>query len=450
MNRYLTVIFVLVGLSLPVRAGDDRPLALVHGVVLDGNGGKPVEDGVVVIRNGFVGAVGAFGSVEVPGGARVVDCRGKTVLPGLCDMHVHLNGGWDGGSMDLLNYRLYLNALLYAGVTTVLDTGDSPPFAIQLQREVEAGRLTGPRIFCAGPLIDGPDPVWPWIAYAVNSTEQIPKLVRDLDRLGVDLLKAYIGLGEAEMKALVAEGEKRALRVLVDQWEKNGSAELVDAGIAAFAHMPYRDLADEAVAKMKAKEVACITTLALYESFAHGRWKDPAFLDHPLLRDTSPRWAVEAWKARAGRPMTEADRKLAAVYGRVDDAKKNAKRLFDAGVLLVAGTDAIYPGVAMGEGLHRELELLVAAGLTPLQALTAATKNAGAFMMQDAEWGTLEPGRRADVLVVAGRPDRDIRHTRNVFMVIQAGRIVDRESLRLDPKKDPGYRPVRVAFSEGR
>ena len=118
--------------------------------------------------------------------------------------------------------------------------------------------------------------------------------------------------------------------------------------------------------------------------------------------------------------------------------KVNALELQQAGVMLVAGTDAPYPGTLQGEGIHRELELLVEAGLTPLQAISAATRNA-ARLMEAGDWGSLAPGKRADILMVRGRPDRVIGDTRNVEMVVQGGRIVDREVLRFDPERDPGF-----------
>ena len=107
-------------------------------------------------------------------------------------------------------------------------------------------------------------------------------------------------------------------------------------------------------------------------------------------------------------------------------------------ILLVAGTDAPYPGVAQGEGIHRELELLVEAGLSPLEAITSATRNA-AILIGAEDWGTITPGSVADLLVVDGRPDQDIRRTRDIHMVMQGGRILDRDALKFDPDTDPGF-----------
>ncbi|MGH7720425.1 MAG: amidohydrolase family protein, partial [Gemmatimonadaceae bacterium] len=133
------------------------------------------------------------------------------------------------------------------------------------------------------------------------------------------------------------------------------------------------------------------------------------------------------------------DSARAAAAARLHTALANARRLSDAGVLLVAGTDAPYPGDFYGEGLHRELELLVEAGLTPLQAIAAATRNAALLLGQADRWGTIESGKRADLLVVSGDPSRRISDSRNIALVMQQGRVVDRVSLRATPAMDPGY-----------
>ena len=138
----------------------------------------------------------------------------------------------------------------------------------------------------------------------------------------------------------------------------------------------------------------------------------------------------------ASRPPNE----MEAALGRIREGQANAKRLFDAGVLLAAGTDAPYPGVFQGEGLHRELELLVEAGLTPLEALTVGTRNAARLLNAEREWGTLTAGSLANVVVVRGRPDRNISETRNIEMVIRQGQVLDRQKLKFDPSLDPGFR----------
>src|SRR5262252_4900807 len=224
--------------------------AFTNAVLIDGTGTAAVDHATIVVRGDRIVSAGPAASVTVPGGARVTDLRGKVLMPGLADMHVHLMGGWDGVATDMLGYRRYLNALLYAGVTTVLDTGNVEPFIVQLRAEVAAGRLLGPRIYCVGSLIDGADPAWPPLSRAVPSVTQVPDVVKALSRDHVDLIKAYVGLSHPVLERLVEEGHKVSLRVIIDQWQRNGSPDLVADGIYGFAHLPTRTLSADNVAFM--------------------------------------------------------------------------------------------------------------------------------------------------------------------------------------------------------
>jgi imidazolonepropionase-like amidohydrolase len=418
-------------------------IAIAHGDVLDGNGGTPIVNGVVVVRGSTIAAVGPYGTVDIPPAARVIDATGKSLLPGLADMHVHLTGGWDGEATEMLGYQRYLNALLYAGVTTVLDTGNVLPYIQQLRQEVSEHRVNGPTIHMAGPLIDGGDPIWPDISRAVTSTAQISALVKQLKHANVDVIKAYAGLSEMQLRALTKAAEAESLRVFVDAGPRNGTAVVAAMGIAAFAHLGVSPVTEETVAMMRDRKIASITTLAVYESFARRRLVDLAFLREPLVAQTMPPQFGQEITSYAARPLSDDEKTgVDAALKRLQTAMANAKRLADAGILLAAGTDAPYPGDFYGEGLHRELELLVEAGLSPLQALSTATKNAAVLLNQENQWGTLAADRRADILIVNGHPARAIRDTRNVDLVIQSGRVIDRAALRFNLAKDSGFKTV--------
>jgi len=416
--------------------------AFTNAVLIDGTGAPAIEHATIVARGERIASAGPAASVIIPHGARIADLRGKVLMPGLADMHVHLIGGWDGVATDMLGYRRYMNALLYAGVTTVLDTGNVEPFVVQLRAEVAAGRLLGPRIYCVGPLIDGADPAWPPLSRAVTSVAQVPDVVRALSRDHVDLIKAYVGLSHPVLERLVEEGHKASLRVIVDQWQRNGSPDLVADGIYGFAHLPTRKLSSTDVELMRDRQVAFISTLAVFESESRRRLANLAFLQDPLVRDTSPPAFLEGLRAEASRKLTgkEAERAQRGV-GLLQNAMENARSLYQAGVLLTAGTDAPYPGDLQGEGLHRELELLVEAGFTPLEAITVATRNAARFIGAN-DWGTVQPGKLATLIVVDGRPDRNISQTRRIVGVYVAGRQIDRDSLRLARQNDPGFQPI--------
>lgn len=425
------------------------PIAIVHARIIDGRGGPVIPDGTVILRGSQIEAVGSGPAVSVPVNAQTIDAAGRTVMPGLADMHLHLTGGWDGEATDLLGYQRYLNALLYAGVTTVLDTGNVQPYILQIRQEIASGRLLGPRIYCAGALIDGPDPFWPDISFSISSASQVPAIVRRQKSAGVNVMKAYAGLSVPIVNQLALEGKKVGLRVFIDQHLRNGSVDLMNAGIAAFAHLPTYVLTGDAIELARAKQISFITTLSVYESFAGRRLRQMDFVRQPLIADTTPPWFLEELRAMASRPVAkDAANRRAAVLAGLQAAKENAAKLWKTGVLVVAGTDAPYPGDFQGEGLHHELELLVEAGLTPLQAITAATRNAAELMNAAAEWGTLEPGKLGDLVIVNGRPDEKIEDTHNVEIVIKQGAVLNRNRLKYDATRDPGFRISQVRISQ--
>src|SRR4029077_18085312 len=163
---------------------------------------------------------------KIPSDARIIDAKGRTVMPGLADLHVHLQGAWDGTSVDLLGYQRYFNALLYAGVTTILDTGNYQPWVLQLRQEQAAGRLLAPRIYCVGAMIDGTDPAWPDLAYALTSRYQIPMFVERDKQARVDMIKAYANLADRLLRRLSEEAKKAGLRGVIDPSDRNASRHL--------------------------------------------------------------------------------------------------------------------------------------------------------------------------------------------------------------------------------
>ena len=425
-------------------------LAITDVRIIDGNGGAPIEHGVIVLDGRRIEAVGSRSDVSVPAGAKRINGGGKTALPGLADMHVHLLGGTNGVGLDILGYQKYLNALLYAGVTTVMDTGNVPPFILQLRAEVQAGRVLGPRIYCVGPLVDGADPVWPALSVAIASRDQVPRVVGTLADEKVDFVKLYVGLSDQLVRTISTEASRHGLRTIIDQWLRNGSADIAQEGIAGFAHFPSHRISDETIAIIKAHNVFLISTLAVQESALGRRFRDLSFLDNPLIADTTPKAALDGLRREYGNLSAKELADKSTFTNRVDleGAESNVPRLRDAGVLFAAGTDAVYPGDFQGEGLHHELELLVESGLTPLEAITAATKNAAAIVNASKEWGTLEPGKLANVILVDGKPDQRIADTHNVTTVIKEGVVIDRLALRLDHSHIPDYAETGTSMAE--
>lgn len=444
-----TALCLLAGVcAMPASGAENKPIAIVHTRLIDGLGGAPVENATVVVRGNTIEYAGAAHGFTVPKDAQIIDASGKTVMPGLADLHVHLQGAWDGTSVDLLGYQRYLNAMLYSGVTTLLDTGNYQPWVLQLRQEQAAGRLRAPRIYCVGAMIDSADPAWPDLAYALTSRYQIPEFVRRDQAAKVDMIKGYSNLSEHMLHWLSEEAAKAGIRVVIDQWERNGSPDLVATGISGFAHLPTRKMSDDDIQFAKQHNIFFITTLVVTESFARTRFHNIGFLKEPYIADTMPPWFLTELAEFAQKPPTDAEKKeteqnLAAHQ----EAMRNVKKLHDAGFLIATGTDAPYPGVFQGEGLHHELELLVDSGWTPLEAIRASTFDAARLMRGENEWGSLQPGRRATLLIVDGNPAEHISDTRKIETVMQDGTILDRASLKYDPKKDAGYHAVPGLFN---
>jgi imidazolonepropionase-like amidohydrolase len=236
--------------------------------------------------------------------------------------------------------------------------------------------------------------------------------------------------------------------VVIDQWQRNGSNDLMRAGIAGFAHLPTFMMNEDGVALAHDSGIFFISTLSVYESFSRRRLSDLSFLGDPLISKTKTPWDLEDIRADAKRSLTADEQSQAVEFSTgLKNAQHNAKRLYDDGILLAAGTDAPYPGDFQGEGIHRELELLVEAGLTPLQAISVATSNASRLVGAEAEWGTLEAGKLANLVVVDGRPDQTIHDSRKIRYVINRGAIVNRDSLTFDAGTDPGFRPAGSSAS---
>ncbi len=400
------------------------PVALVGGRLVDGSGAPAIEDAVVVYEGDRILAAGPRATTSVPANARRVDVHGQTILPGLWDMHAHVE--------QVEQAAVYLAA----GVTTVRDEGNILEFITALRDAVEAGRGVGPRIISDGIVdSDGPYAIG---TLRVNSPADIAPIIDRLVKAGCNALKIYSSLKPELVPALVAEAHRRGLRVTGHIPQGLTIEEAVDDGfdgvnhVSMMASMVYpRTFAElrklspaqrhqlligldvkspaiqRVLGKMAARQVAFDPTLAVYEegSFPAAELdrREPGRAKQPrVLRDQFP--GVDPAHAAEG---AESFKKWLEI---VAEAHRR-------GVPIVAGTDQ----AILGHSLHRELELYVEAGLTPMEALQSATSVPAKLLGRDKELGTVTVGKRADIIVVAGNPLADIRDTRKVTLVIARG-----------------------------
>lgn len=396
----------------PTAARDGAGTIVVSGgTLVDGTGGEPLPGATIVVRNGRMAEVTAGAVAGAGPGLEVIDARGKWIVPGLIDMHVHYHPGW----MDPLFLR--------HGVTTVRDVGSGLNSILELREESRAPGVARPRIFACGPLIDGPSPRHGrGISVSVQTVAEARAAARRLLDRGVDCLKIYEQLAPPLVEAVVREAE--GTRVPVTAHLRDTSAlQALEIGVRGLEHAFGFEACDETVAAQVVRRIVergayLVPTLAITEQIT--RFGSPEQEAMALLGEI-PAARREYWRATAA--AASLDRRAGA-RRRLACLKPMVARLQSAGGQVVAGSDTSNPYVVPGASLHRELELLVEAGLSPREALAAATRTAAAFLGQARTLGTLEVGKTADLIVLGADPVASIAAIRQIEVVIRDGRVV--------------------------
>jgi len=407
----------------PAAAGT---IALTGARLIDGTGRPPIEQATLLIRDGRIEASGSQAAVPIPAGSRRIDLSGKTVIPGLINAHAHVNA--DAASTRPVREQLTTQLRLYAdyGVTTVVVLGSGPDDvrdALALRDEQSRPGIDRARLFVAAPSIRA----------AASEDEARQAVNRNAD-LKVDIIKIHINGNANDMTpavygALIDQAHKRGLRVAAHLFYTRDARGLLKAGVDVFAHsVRDADIDAEMVAELKRRNVGYIPTLTrdlsvfVYET-TPPFFKDPFFLRHAADYDTD----VQRLSDPALQAKTRSDTQAQSIKKALEQASRNVKILADAGAPIAMGTDSgAGDGRWQGYFEHVELELMVKAGLTPMQALVAATRGAARVMKLDEQSGTLEPGKRADLVVLRANPLSDIRNTRQLDAVWIAGQEVVR------------------------
>ncbi|MEO6447559.1 MAG: amidohydrolase family protein, partial [Gemmatimonadaceae bacterium] len=390
----------------PVASGF---VALVGATLIDGTGNAPVPNATVVVNGGRVVAAGPAASVAVPAGAERIDASGKTIIPGLWDMHTHLN------------QLEWAPVYLAAGVTTVRDMGNEIPFVIELRQSVRSQQSLGPRILLAG-LIDGGGPDGFGAVHATTPDEG-RRAVRRYYALGFQQMKLYSLLKPDVVAAIAREAHRLGMTVTGHVPTSLSLAAAVDSGMDQIAHQPVRgDPASDSVRsviEMLATRGTVIDPTASWGELLGHSTSVPVARIQPVLQHLPPVLAQRiAAMGNATVDSTTANARLARTLAIIG-------ALHAAGVPIVAGTDEGIPGFSV----YRELELYVKAGMSPMEAIRSATAVSAKAMRLEAETGTIEPGKHADLLVLDENPLEDISHIRSVRLVMKGGRLYESEAL---------------------
>jgi len=414
----------LAEISKGISGSRASTLAIVGGTLIDGTGAAPVPDAVVVIHNGRIVSAGARSSIKIPRHANVIDAHGKTILPGLWDMHAHFEQVEWG--------PIYLAA----GVTTVRDCGNEFEFITAVRDAIAQGRGLGPRLLLAG-IVDGTGTYTIGVE-RVDTPEQARLWSDRYHAAGFQQMKIYSSVKLEELKIIADQAHHLGMTVTGHVPEGLNAYQAIEAGQDQINHIGYIadimkgplpenasrmdrfkatatiDLespeAQRALAFLKAHHTVVDPTIALAEFFSATTAKPPASFE-PGVSKVAPELAEQLTDVE---PPTERSEIVEKVF---EKEVAIVGALHRAGIPVVAGTDQTVPGYS----LHREMELYVQAGFTPMEAIQAATIVPARAMGVDKESGTIEKGKRGDLILLKGNPLDDIRNARNVEYVITNG-----------------------------
>lgn len=437
--------FMALLLILPAFAAAAGDIAITHVTVIDGTGAAAIPDATVVVHGDRIAAVGA--GVKAPAGARMIDGAGKFLIPGLMDVHIHLvgTGEWrglenpPGVTMDFKVGEAALRGYLYFGVTSVYDAGNVPEFIYDLRRRERAGLIESPRIFATGPAISvagswmGEDwhgisvPDWPEtipvLDRLIAAKPDMQKLV--MERAGVGPLPLSPYLHPELADKIIAYMHAHGVRTTVHAVTEDLARAAVDGGIDALAHPVGMARETPAFTQLLAdRKVPVATTLAVTDEIVRLS-ETPEYLDGPMMRAVLSDAEIAARKATGGPHYKE--------MGFTDFFKamrpyptENLLKIHQADGILALGTDR-----SEGPLVHRELELLAAAGIPVKDLLRIATYNGALFLGQEKTLGSVTPGKYADLLLLNADPTLDVANYSKIAMVMKGGRVIDRDRLDL-------------------
>jgi hypothetical protein len=459
----ITVV-VLISCSAPQAPS----IAIAHVTIIDATGAPPQPDSTIVILDSRISAVGPTSSLHIPRGTKTIDASGKFLIPGLADMHLHLTGaGEPTGSREFI-----LPLLLANGITTVRDMGGSVALLKQLRQEIASGERSGPQIFFTGPYLDG-DPPYFQPSIVVRDAQEAEVDVQRLKSEGVDFIKVQSRLQPVAYFAIAEASRRAGMRYIGHVPDSISARAASEAGQASIEHLtgillacstredelrrrqlvppPLPGSVSQSLQRQRDWQQDLLDSYSdqkatqLFQTLVANRtWQVPTFpllihlayltpetdlANDPRLKYV-PAGVRNNWKE--GRHKNLAYQRAAEYEIRrnlVQSLLSVVKKMEVAGVPTMAGTDTTAPNVFPGSSLHEDLYYLVQAGLTPLQALQAATVRPAEFLGRTPEQGSVAAGKRADLVLLNASPLDDIRNTQKIDAVIVNGKYLNRGEL---------------------
>ena len=433
------VIFAAAASCLPVLADESsssKPIVFVGGQLLDGYEAPAIADGVIVFTDGVITRAGAMSDVDIPEDAEIIDVGGHTILPGLIDNHVHVDlighGSYEryyeflGGTERLLDVMpIAAKQMLRAGVTTALDLG--APFEILTLRErIEGGVIPGPELLISGPWITRVqyDTIPDSYEVVVTSPQEAAQKTLELIDRGSDVIKTWEGLTQEDYIAVVNAAHSRGVKVHAHLYAPRAIEMAMNAGVDVFQHVgsagnpPYDETLINTIAH---REIPIVQTISHRVWVYPSTQAFPSRLSRAEYRADMPDDIYQEFMASFENFHQLPYFRNAATE--IRNSTQSAGQFIRAGARIGVGTDAASPLNMHLEAMWREMSALVDSGMTPLQVISAATKTNAEILGLFGDRGSLEVGKRADILIVQGNPLEDISTLGNVAVVVKQGEL---------------------------
>ena len=432
----------------------EGPVLLRDVTIIDGTGHLPYPNRDVLLVDGKIAKISVTSQIgALPEATKIIDERGLTVMPGLMDIHTHIGkvsfrpGEFENRD-DLDSMQTYLDATIYAGVTTIFEVGGNMTTSIHLRDEINAGTRGGPTIITVGETIQSLETTQRGVGDLARpeTVAEINEILNAREAAGIDIIKLYTGITPWEARHIISEANKRGIRAIADFWCSNLSIRLfMVTGLDAYAHGScFEPLSEEDAAWMAANDKFAMITFTAFDTMGGHRpyadFPEKGFLKNPLIVDVLGKEVINDYYAAfhtIRERFEDGEESLynSQLFGDISHLVPlnyiNVKRMWEAGVLVGMGTDAAFPpGGWPGEAMHFEMEHHAKAGIPNLEIIKMATLNNAKFLRIDDRVGTVKSGMVADLILVKGNPAENISDTRNIAYVIKNGKILDRKAMR--------------------
>jgi imidazolonepropionase-like amidohydrolase len=435
--RETPIVAALAVLLLVAPLSAQEPdFAVVGGMLIDGNEGTPVQNSVVLVKGDSITDVGRVGVTEIPDGVRVIDAEGRTVMPGLIESHAHLMIVGHGKYSEYFPryedrimsgeiLRLSAEQLVWAGVTTARDVGAPLEPSVTIRDEISSGKTLGPRLFVSGPFIvrdygDYPE----YFQVEVSSPEEARRAAAEILDGGADLLKPWEVIEPEDLAAIVDVAEERGKTVATHGGALDRIRADVEAGVTSIEHFPG---GGKTYIGKEALELIVDSGTWIVPTWNGGpiyRWtlRYPERLDHPILRDFLPEDIY-----RDVRSSLDDFQRLGYFRGgkgHPTGYEEKLMQLYEAGANIALGTDSGTPMNFHYEAMWQQMKVWVDYGMDPMHVIAAATRNGAELLGKADEFGTVDPGKKADLIVVDGNPLMDMRALRDPDVVVKEGEVL--------------------------